>query len=93
MIMNLKKKVLNLDLDNMNEEDILEALIILNNNDLSVDSLKFYCPDLAKLILWCQSVVSYHILVHPFTYRNTKSKHNIIIYNIYTLCSTITRRN
>lgn len=64
----------NIDLDNLEETDMLDAFVYLNLDDLNVDSLKRFCPDLSKLIIWCQAVISYHILIHPFTYRNTKGK-------------------
>jgi hypothetical protein len=69
-----KRKMQSLDLDNMLESDMLDSFVFLNMDELNVDSVKKFSPDLAKLIIWCQSVVSYHILIHPFTYRNTRGK-------------------
>ena len=67
-------KASKLDLENFNDNDILEAFVALNLPELDVDVVKRYSPALAKLIKWCQAVVSYHILIHPYTYRNDKSQ-------------------
>ena len=39
-----------------------------------MNKVKRYSPALGKLIKWCQAVVSYHILIHPYTYRNDKGQ-------------------
>ena len=52
---------------------MLDAFVYLNLPELEIANVKKFSPDLGKLILWCQSVLSYHILIHPFTYRNGKS--------------------
>ena len=67
-------KASRLDLENFNDNDILEAFIILNTPEFELSNLKKISPVLSKLIEWCQSVVSYHILIHPYTYRNDKSQ-------------------
>ena len=67
-------KASKLDLENFNDNDILEAFIILNTPEFEISKLKKISPVLSKLIEWCQSVVSYHILIHPYTYRNEKSQ-------------------
>ena len=74
-----KRNISSLDLDNMNDEDIMNILVILNFNEFSVNNLNNYSSDLAKLIIWCQAVVSYHVLIHPYTYRNENGKYIIYI--------------
>ena len=70
---NLGLKLLNLDLENMPDAAMLNAFVFLNLPELEIDTIKKYSSDFAKLIVWCQAVVSYHILIHPYTYRNEKS--------------------
>ena len=70
---NLGLKILNLDLENMPDPSMLNAFVFLNLPELEIDTIKKYSSDFAKLIVWCQAVVSYHILIHPYTYRNEKS--------------------
>ena len=69
-----KKKMTGLDLDNLNEADMLDAFVYLNMDQLNVQSLSKVVGTLGQLIMWCQAVVSYHILIHPFTCRNIKGK-------------------
>ena len=52
----------------------MESFIILNSPNLEILKVKNYSPALATLIEWCQAVVSYHILIHPYTYRNDNSQ-------------------
>lgn len=66
------RKLNTLDLDNMNETDMLDSFVYLNLPELEIENIQKYSPDLEKLILWCQAVLSYHVLIHPFTYRNDK---------------------
>jgi hypothetical protein len=66
------RKLSNLDMDNLNETDMLDAFVYLNLPELELDNIKKYSTDLEKMIIWCQAVLSYHILIHPFTYRNDK---------------------
>ena len=63
-----------LDLENFEDNEILESFIILNSPNLEILKVKNYSPALATLIEWCQAVVSYHILIHPYTYRNDNSQ-------------------
>ncbi len=70
---NLILKIQNLDLENMNDTEMLETFVFLNLPELDIDVIKNFSSDFAKLIIWCQAVVSYHILIHPYTYRNDKS--------------------
>ena len=70
---NLVLKIINLDLENMSDSAMLSAFVFLNLPELEIDAIKKYSSDFAKLIVWCQAVVSYHILIHPYTYRNEKS--------------------
>lgn len=53
---------------------MLDAFVYLNLDQLKSTNLARASPELSKLIIWCQAVVSYHILVHPFTCRNVKGK-------------------
>ena len=71
---NLILKIQNLDLENMNDTEMLETFVFLNLPELDIDLIKNFSSDFAKLIIWCQAVVSYHILIHPYTYRNDKSQ-------------------
>jgi len=70
---NLIIKITNLDLENMIDSEILEAFVFLNLPECDVDIIKKFSSDFAKLIIWCQAVVSYHILIHPYTFRNENS--------------------
>lgn len=74
------RKLINLDMDNLNEADMLDAFVYLNLPELDIEIIKKYSSDLEKLVLWSQAVLSYHILIHPFTYRNDKCK-ILIVYN------------
>ena len=76
------RKMSNLDMDNLNETDMLDAFVYLNLPELELDNLRKYSPDLERMILWCQAVLSYHILIHPFTYRNDKC--NYKYYYLYS---------
>lgn len=68
------RKLNSLDMDNLNETDMLDAFVYLNLPEVDIDNVKKYSPDLEKLLIWCQAVLSYHVLIHPFTYRNDKCK-------------------
>ncbi len=70
------RKLTNLDMDNLSEAEMLDSFVYLNMPELDQDNIRKYSTDLEKLIIWCQSVLSYHILIHPFTYRNDKCKFN-----------------
>ena len=67
-------KAAKLDLENFNDSDMLEAFVSLNLPELDVALIKRYSPALSELVSWCQAVVSYHILIHPYVYRNDKSQ-------------------
>ena len=71
---NLPQKIQQLDYENFSDNDILKAFLYLNSEDLSLSRIKRYSLPFAKLIKWCQSVVSYHILIHPYTFRNKTSQ-------------------
>ena len=73
----LMRKMSMLDLDNMNETDMLDSFVYLNLPELEYESIQKYSPDLEKLVNWCQAVLSYHVLIHPFTYRNDKCNNYI----------------
>ena len=74
-----KKKITGLDFDNLDESDMLDAFVFLNLDSLNTDFLKKTSMDMYKLVLWCQAAVSYHILIHPYTCRNIKSKFFIFL--------------
>ena len=71
---NISLKIKQLDFENFNDKDILKAFVYLNNDDLNLNRIKKYSIVFYKLIKWCQAVVSYHILIHPYTYRNKTSQ-------------------
>ena len=71
---NIVLKIKKLDYENFKDEDILKAFLYLNNNELSLNRMEKYSLPFTKLIKWCQAVVSYHILIHPYTYRNKTSQ-------------------
>lgn len=63
-------KIETLDLENMTDSEVLEGFVFLNLPELDYNLVSHFSADLGKLIRWCQGVVSYHILIHPYTYRN-----------------------
>ena len=67
---NIVLKIQNLDLENMEDSEMLEAFVFLNLPELEINNVKYFSSDFSNLILWCQGVVSYHILIHPYNYRN-----------------------
>ncbi|MCQ2815722.1 MAG: hypothetical protein MJ252_00510 [archaeon] len=67
-------KINKLDFENLNDSDILEAFVYLNMPELNITSIKKYSPALAKMVKWCQAVVSYHILIHPYIFRNENAQ-------------------
>ena len=67
---NIVLKIQNLDLENMEDSEMLETFVFLNLPELEINNVKYFSSDFSKLILWCQGVVSYHILIHPYNYRN-----------------------
>ena len=71
---NISQKIKQLDYENFSDDDILKAFLYLNSEELSLSRIKRYSMPFARLIKWCQSVVSYHILIHPYTFRNKTSQ-------------------
>ena len=71
---NISQKIKQLDYENFSDQDILKAFLYLNSDDLMLPRIKRYSMPFAKLIKWCQSVISYHILIHPYTFRNKTSQ-------------------
>ena len=71
---NIYIKIKKLDYENFKDQDILKAFLYLNNNELSLNRIEKYSRPFTKLIKWCQAVVSYHILIHPYIYRNKTSQ-------------------
>ena len=71
---NISQKIKQLDYENFSDNDILKAFLYLNSDDLMLPRIKRYSMPFAKLIKWCQSVISYHILIHPYTFRNKTSQ-------------------
>ena len=71
---NFYQKSQNIDMDNLSDADMLDAFVYLNLPEMEMDVVKKYSSDIEKLTIWCQAVLSYHILIHPFTCRNDKCK-------------------
>jgi len=71
---NLISNIQNLDIENFDDKIILEAFKYLNMDELQINNVKKYSPDISKLIIWCQAVVSYHIIIHPYIYRNKNNR-------------------
>jgi hypothetical protein len=61
-------------MDNLSDADMLDAFVYLNLPEMEIDIVKKFSLDIEKIIIWCQAVLSYHILIHPFTCRNDKCK-------------------
>lgn len=66
----VKIKLMNFDKDNIKEETMLEAFEYLNRDSFEDSKVKKVNLEIFKLIQWCRSVVSYHILIHPYRVRN-----------------------
>jgi hypothetical protein len=64
---------------------MLDAFVYLNLPELQLENIRNYSQDLEKMIIWCRAVISYHIIIHPFTYRNDKCKifNLIFLFNYY----------
>ena len=75
--------IANLKYENFEDDDILEAFSYLNEIENNIDKIKRYSYALYELNIWCKSVVIYHILVHPYKYRNIQNSIQIgsDIYN------------
>jgi len=67
-------KLSKLNYENMDDEKMLECFYYLNNDDLKLNNVRKISPYLEKLIKWCRAVFSYHVLVHPYKYRNDHSQ-------------------
>jgi len=67
-------KLSKLNYENMDDEKMLECFYYLNNDELKLNNVRRISPYLEKLIKWCRAVFSYHILVHPYKYRNDHSQ-------------------
>jgi hypothetical protein len=80
-------------MDNLSEADMLDAFVYLNLNELELDTIRKYSPDIEKMIIWCQGVLSYHILIHPFTYRNDKCNLKIFFIYFYLFYFLFHKRN
>ena len=65
--------IANLKFENFDDEEILEAFIYLNEIEHNIDKIKRYSSALYEMNNWCKSVVIYHILVHPYKYRNIQN--------------------
>ena len=72
------RKLSNLDFDNLSEIDMLDAFVYLNLPELELESIAKFSQDLEKLIIWSRAVLSYHILIHPFTHRNSINNYNLL---------------
>ena len=71
---NIIIKIKKFDYENFKDTDILKAFLYLNSNELALNRIEKYSLPFTKMIKWCQAVVSYHILIHPYTYRNKTSQ-------------------
>jgi hypothetical protein len=76
---NIISQIQNLDIENIEDKIILEIFKLLNMPELEIDNIKKYSIDLSKLVTWCQGIVSYHIIIHPYIYRNRND--NIMLEN------------
>lgn len=65
---NINNKINNFDYENLNENEIMEILSLINN----FENKSYFSNEIENLIKWYKSVVSYHILIHPYTYRNNQ---------------------
>jgi hypothetical protein len=84
---NFFQKSQNIDMDNLSDADMLDAFVYLNLPEMEMDVVKKYSSDIEKLTIWCQAVLSYHILIHPFTCRNDKCKKFFSYFFIFLLLS------
>ena len=62
--------IANLKYENLEEEDMLSAFSYLNEIECNIDKISRYSYSLLEMNNWCKAVVIYHILVHPYKYRN-----------------------
>jgi hypothetical protein len=58
------------DKDNIKEEIFLETFEFLNRDELDVEKIKLVNKALSNIVEWTRSIISYHILVHPYKVRN-----------------------
>ena len=61
------------DKDNIKEEIFLEIFELLNKEELDTPKATLVNLALGNLIAWIRTVMSYHILVHPYRVRNTQT--------------------
>lgn len=59
--------------DMIKEDQILKAFEFLNREELAIENVKRYHAAAADLVQWCQSIVTYHIITHPYKIRNTST--------------------
>ena len=65
--------IANLKYENFDDEDILNMFAHLNENEDNIDKIKRFSFSLYEMNNWCKAVVIYHILVHPYKYRNIQN--------------------
>ena len=65
--------IANLKFENFEDDYIIEAFHYLNEIENYIEKIKRYSFALYELNNWCKAVVSYHILVHPYIYRNIQT--------------------
>ena len=63
----------NLKFENFEDEDMLEAFSYLNQIEYNIDKINRYSHSLLEMNIWCKAVVIYHMLVHPYKYRNIQN--------------------
>ena len=64
--------IANLKFENFEDEDMLSAFSYLNEIESHIDKISRYSYSLLEMINWCKAVVIYHILVHPYKFRNSE---------------------
>ena len=65
---NMKNVIQNIDYENIDDIEVMKIL-----NEFNKINLPNFNKDISQLIIWIQSVISFHILIHPYIYRNNKS--------------------
>eukprot|EP01022_Parablepharisma_sp_SALTPOND_P008132 TRINITY_DN135258_c1_g1_i1.p1 TRINITY_DN135258_c1_g1~~TRINITY_DN135258_c1_g1_i1.p1 ORF type:complete len:1171 (-),score=124.18 TRINITY_DN135258_c1_g1_i1:698-4153(-) len=59
--------------DCLPENVVLEAFEYLNREELQLERVAVFNVSLSNLIKWCQGIVAYHIITHPYKLRNYRT--------------------
>ncbi len=59
--------------DCLPENLVLEAFEYLNKPELQLEKVSAFNAALAGVVRWCQGIVAYHIITHPYKVRNTRT--------------------